>query len=395
MGLPEPTTGVIIYAWCDDPRDAVARACLELHEQLLTKGFSWVLLRRSGGRPVRRTVPAEHRARALAVLAVHRARMFVIRAAFLVSTARFLVRNRRALEYVVSVESPPGALFIAHAIRVVFRTKFVTVDWVLDQFNLQKRLTLGRDTVRSAVGGYFEDRAIRSADRVITCGACMSENVEYRLNRASDSAPMWQDPRRYSALPPSNAAPMTVLYSGNASENHPLGGLVGAARLLAKDSGIRFVVAGAGSEWERTRDAVAGLGLTNIRCVPGVPHEELEALLASGDVHIASLWEPLTGTAVPSKVYAAMAASRPCVFLGSPTSQVALDLAASGSGLTVPSDDPVALADALRSLAADRPRAHAMGRAGARFFAGHRSLEVGAAVWMDELGLVREPRSVG
>lgn len=331
--------------------------------------------------------------RNFAGLVAHRVLMAAARASFLVAAARFLVRHRRTLEYVVSVESPPGALFVAHAIRRVFRTTFVTVDWVLDQFNLQWRLTHGRDSIRSAVGGYFEDRAIRSADHVITCGACMSDNVEQRLNRTSDSAPMWQDPRRYSARPPAISGPMTVLYSGNASENHPLGGLVGTAQLLADDPDIRFVVAGAGSEWERTRDAVATLGLTNIRCVPGVPHEELEALLASGDVHVASLWEPLTGTAVPSKVYAAMAAARPCVFLGSPQSQVALDLAVSGSGLTVPSDDPIALAGALRSLAADRPRSLAMGRAGATFFAAHRSVRVGAQVWMDELGLVPLPVS--
>jgi colanic acid biosynthesis glycosyl transferase WcaI len=77
----------------------------------------------------------------------------------------------------------------------------------------------------------------------------------------------------------------------------------------------------------------------------------------------------LGAVSVPSKTYSILAAGRPVLAAIDPDTEVPRILAASGAGVAVAPDDPVALTAALRTLLDDPAAAAEMGRAGRRWVA--------------------------
>ena len=109
-------------------------------------------------------------------------------------------------------------------------------------------------------------------------------------------------------------------------------------------------------------DRVAELGLRNVTLLPGVPHEQVPALLAAADICLVPLRDvPLFSSFIPSKMFEYLAAGRPVV--GAVAGEAAQILREAGAWV-VPPADSAALADAIRALAADPQRRQAMGRQG-------------------------------
>ena len=110
------------------------------------------------------------------------------------------------------------------------------------------------------------------------------------------------------------------------------------------------------------RDRVAELGLCNVAMLPGIPHEQVPALLAAADICLVPLRDvPLFSTFIPSKMFECLAAGKPVV--GAVIGEAAQILREAGAWVVPPADSG-ALADAIRTLAADPPRRQAMGQQG-------------------------------
>ncbi len=124
--------------------------------------------------------------------------------------------------------------------------------------------------------------------------------------------------------------------------------LVGAARILAEED-IDFVIVGQGSEEERLKALAAGL--TNVVFLGPIAKGDVPATLREFDVcYIGYHRSPLYRFGISSnKVYDYMAASRPIIL----AAEAANDwVGAADCGLTIPPDDPRALAEAIRSVKA-------------------------------------------
>jgi colanic acid biosynthesis glycosyl transferase WcaI len=65
---------------------------------------------------------------------------------------------------------------------------------------------------------------------------------------------------------------------------------------------------------------------------------------------------------VPSKLYSTLAAGRPVVVVAAPESDAARIVTASGCGIAVDPDNPMAVATAIRDLSSDPTRLAEMGR---------------------------------
>ncbi len=74
---------------------------------------------------------------------------------------------------------------------------------------------------------------------------------------------------------------------------------------------------------------------------------------------------------VPSKLTSYFAAGRPVLASVAGSGGTAGEIRRSGAGVLVPPEDPAALADGLRGLAADPARAAALGAAGRAYATGH------------------------
>ena len=153
--------------------------------------------------------------------------------------------------------------------------------------------------------------------------------------------------------------PITVMYSGNFGLAHPFEAILEAVKILDDASSrgafhlapVHFVFAGAGPKLSFVREQLAGCRHVEFREPAAL--ENLPAALASADVHLACMSEALLGLVVPSKIYGALAAGRPCLFLGPRDSEAARIILESGRGLVFdPDTGGAALAAVLKRWAA-------------------------------------------
>jgi glycosyltransferase involved in cell wall biosynthesis len=118
------------------------------------------------------------------------------------------------------------------------------------------------------------------------------------------------------------AGEFVVMYSGNHSPSNPLQTLLEAAERLKGRPGLRFLFVGGGIGKRGVEAFIRDRGLTNAMSLPYQPLSELRHSLSAADVHVVSLGADMVGIIHPCKVYGAMAAGRPVLFLGPRPSHV-------------------------------------------------------------------------
>ena len=155
-----------------------------------------------------------------------------------------------------------------------------------------------------------------------------------------------------------------VMYAGNLGYSQSVELLIEAARSMADDPSVVFVINGGGSRRADLMDLAAGLD--NVVFVGLQPKERLPEVLAAADIHCVLLGAGLGRSSVPSKLYSILAASRPAVASIDRGTEVERVLIAADAGIAVAPDDDEAFLAALRRLIdspADRRRLGANGRA--------------------------------
>jgi len=113
-----------------------------------------------------------------------------------------------------------------------------------------------------------------------------------------------------------------AMYSGNLGIGHDVRTFVEAARRL-RDRFPSLVLLFIGEGARRDEAKALAKDLDNVKFLPYQPHNEIGESLSAADVHLVSLREDLGGLLVPSKLYGALAAGRPVVYLGPPRCEVA------------------------------------------------------------------------
>lgn len=161
---------------------------------------------------------------------------------------------------------------------------------------------------------------------------------------------------------------LLALYIGAHGISQNLSVLLDAASKLRSEP-VDVALVGEGAEKRLLEQKAAELALPNLHMLPGVPSGDVPGLLQAGDVCVVSLRDiPLFKTFIPSKIFEYLAAGKPVV--GSVAGESAAILEEAGA-VVVPPGDGAALAEALRSLAADPTRQREMGLAGRNFVSQH------------------------
>jgi glycosyltransferase involved in cell wall biosynthesis len=204
---------------------------------------------------------------------------------------------------------------------------------------------------------WLEDFGYRSADVVVSV---LPAAAGHMRSRGMDPAKFHYlpngidlDGRRNGAAPDIVRAAIrpgafTVGFVGTLGRANVLETLVDAARLLEPD-GVQVVVVGHGPEREQLV-ARAG-GASNVAFVGPIPKEQVAPALALFDAcYVGYRRSSLYRFGVsPNKLYDYMAAGRPVLFAADAANQPVRE---ADCGRTVPPEDPQALADAIRWLAA-------------------------------------------
>jgi glycosyltransferase involved in cell wall biosynthesis len=216
------------------------------------------------------------------------------------------------------------------------------------------------------------------ADRVMVNSPGFLDHVLARGARKIELVPNGADPRMYN--PEIDGSPFrqahglsgkfVALYAGAHGMSNDLGVVLEAARLLRDRPEIAFVLLGDGKEKAALTARARQMELDNVTFIPPVPKREMPVVLAAADACIAIL-KPIAlyETVYPNKVFDYMAAGRPVALaIGGVIRDV---VEAAGAGIPVPPGDAVALAGAIRSLAAERQKSCQMGLNGRRYIEAH------------------------
>lgn len=279
-------------------------------------------------------------------------------------------------ELVVSLTDPPLLVLVGYLVARIKSSRHI--HWCQDLYpDLFPVVGLPLPDFIMNILTRLSTAALRRCDRIVVIGRCMARVMVQRGIDAKKIAviPNWPDSELIT-VPPEPGAPhrkpaldgevharpfeelfrdgdhpkFRVLYSGTLGRAHPIKSILDAAEILARNNPeIEFVFVGDGPGQEKLAHERAKRGLENIRFLPWQPPSRLREVMESGDVHMISIKHDAAGLLVPSKLYSAFAAARPCIFIGPMQSEAARVINDFKAGVVIAQGEPETLARAILS----------------------------------------------
>jgi len=272
----------------------------------------------------------------------------------------------RRLGGVVFSTSPP--MCSAAAVFLHYVRRVPTFFWVMD-VNPDQAVAVGwasPDAMSTRLFERLNRVALRSSQRIVALDRYMASRIEAKQDCSS----------RLRVIPPwplgSYIRPVAhednpfreehalqerfvVMYSGNVGPTSPVIPLLEAALVLQDDPDLVFVLIGGGVGRKPAEEFVAEHRPRNVLLLPYQPVEALQFSLSAADIHVVTMVDEVVGINHPCKVYGAMAAGRPVLFLGPERSHVGDLLAESELGWSAPLQDVEAIASTIRDARATAP----------------------------------------
>ena len=146
-----------------------------------------------------------------------------------------------------------------------------------------------------------------------------------------------------------NAARFVVGLAGNLGFTHDPVVVFEAARLLANEPDIHFLLSGWGVGYERLKQLQSDARLANVTLIDRVADGELEAFLAAADAWIIPYRNNVAGVSVPSRFYNLLAVGRPVILVSEPDAEAAMTVSENKLGWVVRPGMPNELAGAIRA----------------------------------------------
>ncbi|QTP55164.1 glycosyltransferase family 4 protein [Billgrantia sulfidoxydans] len=259
-----------------------------------------------------------------------------------------------------------------HRVPFVFEVRDLWPQTLIDMGRLREGAALTRAMRRLETFLYRRARRVltllpRAVDYIAPLGV-PEERVVWLSNGVDLAA--FPEPDAPAPRPPE--MPLSLMYFGSHGEANGLADLLEAMAIVKVDSRagevpvqLRLIGDGPGKR-ELMRQA-SGLGLDGrwVRFEPPVPKREIPALASEADAFVITVRDlPRLyrfGISM-NKLFDYMAAARPVIIASAAVND---PVAEAGAGITVPPEDPLALAEAIKRLAALPPDERArMGRAG-------------------------------
>jgi colanic acid biosynthesis glycosyl transferase WcaI len=356
---------------------ATGQLLAELAPELVHSGWQvTVLTSRPGGETPRAEMIAGVRVERVSGLPLTRASLRRRALSYLSLYPALLLRALRLprADVVVTLTDPPLLAVLGPALKWLKGSRLV--HWAQDLYpEVAEALGVLRPGgVLARLCRGLSTWALRQHDVIIAVGRCMKQRLCAR-GLAPERVwviPNWA-PATVQAADPSAGQTFrkqhgledrfVVMYSGNLGLAHPFEAVLDAAQLLRDlRPQIVFVVIGSGPRLAWVQHQAAARQLTNVRFLPPQPREDLAASLGAADLHLVTMHPALTGLVVPSKVYGALAAGRPCLFLGPAESEVAQLIQQFNCGEVLPAATGAVLADRILAWANAPARRQAVAR---------------------------------
>jgi len=349
---------------------ATAQLATDLAEDLVGRGLEVTALAARGAYLGGGQLPASetyrgiriHRVRCSSLGKRSVARRLVDYGSFYAAAATYTLTGRR-YDTVIAMSTPPLLATVGAMRRLLRGTRFVY--WLQDVY---PELAIGFGILRAhSLAAHVFHRlsgwTLRRADAVIAVGDAMAERVRAKGVEASrvHVVPNWADGDAVQPVPPEKNrfrhahgldGKRVVLYSGNMGRAHDLDTILGVARRLRDETDLAFVFVGDGAR--RVEVEAAARELPSVRLLPYQPRERLAESLSAGDVHVVTQAPFTVGLVEPSKLYGAMAAGRPVLYIGPRATEAGRTVESEGIGAVVPPGKVDRAIDALQRLLTER-----------------------------------------
>ncbi|MEM7244243.1 MAG: glycosyltransferase family 4 protein [Acidobacteriota bacterium] len=279
--------------------------------------------------------------------------------------------TRRERPPLLVLTNPPFLPLLIGLLAPFLRLRYALLEWDIYPEAVSAMGFAGEKNPLLRIWRSLHGRALRGAELVITLGDGMADRLREAAgdDLAVEVIPVAADLERLRPLPRSENTLATeldlgdelvVLYSGNLGATHDLEALLAAMHELKDETGIRFVVAGEGSQRRLFEDAVTKGQLPQLSLLPFQPEARLPELLALADVGVVTLAARLSGISSPSKMPPLIAAGAALAVIAPASDDLSSLVVDADCGRSFRSDDAVGLAGWLRELAADRAKLHAL-----------------------------------
>lgn len=170
---------------------------------------------------------------------------------------------------------------------------------------------------------------------------------------------------------------VVLMYAGAHGLAQRLRPWIEAMALVRDMPRLSLVFVGDGAEKSGLMAQAAGLDLDNVYFRPRVDRDQVAPWIAESDVQVISLADdPIFDVTLPSKTQASLACGKPVI--ASVRGDLARVVAESGAGWTATPEDPVSIAECIRSACAEgRDRLAHRGSAGRDYYLANMSAAAG------------------
>lgn len=283
-------------------------------------------------------------------------------------------------DVVVTKTDPPLHLVLGAIYHRI--TGVPAIHWAQDLYpEIAEALgVISSDKPFANVLRWVSSASMRQHGHVVAVGRCMKEKIEARgLSPETVSVvPNWPPgsvhpvPHEYNPFRAEHDLEnaFVVMYSGNMGLAHPFDAVLDAAEHVQSSDGknghggnrssggpvrpIRFLFVGEGPRKEDLQAQVKRRGLANVSFLPFQPYDALAQSLSAADLHLVTMEHEAEGLVVPSKLYGALSAGRPALFLGPAGSEAARLVRDQRCGSVIESTRGTVLADTIRTWRDER-----------------------------------------
>jgi glycosyltransferase involved in cell wall biosynthesis len=276
----------------------------------------------------------------------------------------------------------PFAVWAAERIAAHYQIPFCFEVRDLWPQTLIDMKAIGRYHPLAIVLRYLETYLYRKARRIITLLPYAHEYIsELGIPKEKiEYLPNGVDLELFGdiSLPQEAKEQLTVMYLGSHGTANGLDTLVQAAAELEKEPAYQLIywrLIGEGPKKQQLKETIEQLGLKSMKLEDSVPKSQVPQIITEADIFVFNLLEieVFRYGISPNKLFDYLAAKRPIIFACAARNN---PVAEAGAGITVPPQNPQAMAEAVRKLAALSPEERAeMGQRGRAYVEHYHSYQ--------------------
>ena len=288
------------------------------------------------------------------------------------------LRNQDCL---VVLSDPPMLSLFAATVRIF--NPIATVCWLQDMFpDIAVRAGVIREGMLAKILRRMAQWSLRQMDQIIVIGRCMERRLLSRglsprkvaiISNWADGSHIRPFPKEDNTFASRHGLKnrFVVMYSGNHGVVHEFESLTHLVRATKSVPSICFCFIGEGVWKQQLMEMSRAEKWAHVMFLPYQPKDELESSLSAADVHLVSLRPGMEGLSVPSKIYGALAAGRPILFVGPAESEASKIVREAGCGASVAPGDTDGAVEALLAVERDRSLLEKQGQAARQYFDRH------------------------